>query len=74
MTGQSDFCDDELSWLVRALKPGATPPKKIGDKLVAAGVVNRTDLGLTTTALGRTVLDEARKCRRVGMPTSPRPG
>ncbi len=65
MTGPSDFCDDELSWLVRALKAGATPPNKIGNKLIAAGVADRTDLGVKITGLGRTVLDEARKCGRV---------
>ena len=73
MTGPSDFSDTELSWLVRALKPGATPPNKIGGKLVASGVADRTDLGVKITGLGRTVLDEARKSGRVGVRTSPRP-
>ena len=65
MTSPSDFSDDELSWLVRALKPGATPPNKIKHKLVAAGVADHTDLGVKITGLGRTVLDEARKIFRV---------
>ncbi len=65
MTSPSDFSDDELSWLVRALKPGATPPKEIGDKLIASGVVDRTNLGLRITGLGRVVLDEARTIGRL---------
>ncbi len=65
MTGPSDFSDDELSWLVRCLKHGTTPPNEIRDKLVAAGVVDITDLGLWTTGLGEIVLDEARTSGRL---------
>ena len=65
MTGPSDFSDAELGWLVRLSRPGATPSKKIGHKLVAAGVVDHTDLGLRTTGLGKMVLDEAQTIGRV---------
>ena len=65
MTGPSDFSDAELNWLVRALKPGATPPDEIGDKLATSGVVDYTDLGLKITNLGRSVLDDARTIGRL---------
>ena len=65
MTGPSDFSDAELSWLVRAKKPGATPPEEIEAKLVASGVVDRTVVGPKITGIGRTVLDEARKIGRL---------
>ena len=65
MTGPSDFTDTELSWLVRAEKLDATPPNEIGAKLVKSGVVDRTDLGVKITGLGKLVLEEARKTRRL---------
>ena len=65
MTGPSDFSDAELSWLVRARKPVTTPPDEIEAKLVASGVVVRTDLGLKVTGLGWIVLDEARNIGRL---------
>ncbi len=74
MTGPSDFTDAELGWLFRCLKHWVTPPNKIGHKFVAAGVADRTDLGVKITGLGRTVIDEARKSGRLGARTSPWPG
>ena len=65
MTGPSDFNDAELGWLVRCLKPGTTPPNEIGYRLIASGVVDRTDLGLKITGLGKIVLDEARTIGRL---------
>ncbi len=65
MTGPSDFNDAELGWLVRCSKPGVTPPKEIEDKLIAARVVDITDLGPRTNGLGKLVLSEARNSGRL---------
>ena len=65
MTGPSDFSDDELSWLGKAEKPFAVLPEEIEAKLVESGVIDRTNLGPKITGLGRIVLDEARKTRRL---------
>ncbi len=65
MTGPSDFKYDELIWLGRAEKPFAVPPEEIEAKLVESGVVDRTNLGLKITGLGRMVLDEARNIGRL---------
>ena len=73
MTGPSDFSDAELNWLVKIEKSGATLPREIEDKLVAAGVVNRTDLGLTTTGLGTLVLGDAQNIGRLPRDDAKRP-
>ncbi len=65
MTGPSDFKYDELIWLERAEKPFAVPPEEIEAKLVESSVVDRTNLGLKITGLGRMVLDEARNIGRL---------
>ena len=64
MTGPSDFTDDELRWLAAAQKVGVQMPSEIENKLVKAGVIDRTQLGPKITGLGKTVLDEAKKNRR----------
>ncbi len=76
MTKPSDFSNTELNWLVKAGKPGVAPPKEIEAKLINSGVVDRTDLGLKITGLGKIILEEARNTGQlrqdgVSMPKGP---
>ena len=75
MTQPSDFTDIELGWLVEAEKylVAVKPPEKIEAKLVGSGVLDRTELGLKITGLGKLIVAEARQSGRVGARISPRP-
>ncbi len=66
MTQPSDFTDSELGWLVEAEKDlvGVNPPDAIEVKLVESGVLDRTELGLKITGLGKLILAEARQSGR----------
>ncbi len=76
MTQPSDFTDIELGWLVEAEKylVAVKPPDEIEAKLVGSGVLDRTELGLKITGLGKLILGEARKIGRLTVRTNPRPG
>ena len=76
MTQPSDFTDIELGWLVEAEKylVGVKPPDDIEAKLVECGLLDRGELGLKITGLGKMILGEARKIGRATPRTSPRPG
>ena len=65
MTNQSDFTDEELTWLAGiGQRRGVAPPDKVEVRLVNSGVADRTDLGLKITGLGKVILDEARINKR----------
>ena len=76
MTTHNDFSDKEIGWLAEAEKylVGVKPPEEIGNALVTSGLLDRTDLGLKITGLGKLILKEARDNRRAPPRTTPRPG
>ena len=63
MTQPSDFTDSELGWLVEAERSlvGVKLPNDIEVKLVECGLLDRSELGLKITGLGKMILGEARK-------------
>jgi len=65
MTNQSDFTDEELTWIANInQRRGVFPPDEVEARLVNNGVADRTDKGLKITGLGKLVLDEAQINKR----------
>jgi len=56
-----DLSDDELTWVARIERAGATPPDAIGQKLREAGFIRDTARGPRIATQGIAALAEARR-------------